>query len=371
MSLDDSETGVSRCDRCGAAMTDADAFCGSCGAVAAVAPRPVEPFTPSRRRNPFEALPPRESGVPPRPRRPWRVAAVVAGLIATGLAVTLMVGALLNQSPEPSVAGRTQVAEPSPASSTAPTDGPSSVATISAAPSSPTPPPTAAPTPAPVTPAVDLPGTARVLADNVSVRAQPDLDAVLVSSTEGYGGPLVDEEVRLDTGTYVHVHRGPLIHDGFAWYLVMPLGWDGVYWNNGRSEGDVNQGWVAGGYDGSPWLVTDTPPPTPPPTDGGHFHGGPLVEAYAGTGNARIATENPYPIIDWDAATPSAEPCTFAVDIVTPDGSQDEQAVDETVEDTPETGHWFTSLSTEAHGTYEIVVTGTCSWTFNLAVAQG
>jgi len=352
-------------------MTAVDTYCGSCGALATVARRPVEPLAPSRPRDPYEAVPSRDSGVPPRRRRPWLVAAVAAGLVATGLAVTLVVGALLIRGPEPSVAGSTRSAEPSLAPATPPTEGPSSVATISAAPSSPTPSPTAAPTPAPVAPALDLPGTARVLADNVSVRAQPDLDAELVSSTKGYGGPLVDEEVRLDTGIYVHVHRGPLIHDGFAWYLVMPLGWDGVYWNNGRSEGDANQGWVAGGYDGSPWLVTDTPPPTPPPTDGGHFHGGPPVEAYAGAGNARIPTDNPYPIIDWDAATPKAEPCTFAVDIVTPDGSQDERAVDETVGDAPETGHWFTSLNTEAHGSYEIVVTSTCSWTFNLAVAQG
>lgn len=350
MTVIDQQPTSRRCMRCGTPAWDSGPYCSSCGA----------------------ALPIADEVPPPKHRTAW-VPWALGGMVA--LLVLAVIGGIALLGGEDG--GVALASESPPASSSAATsDPPVASAETSAEPSAPPPsiaptPSAPEPTPAPVAPQLVLPGTARVLADDVSVRTQPVLGAALVSSTDGYGGAVVDEDVRLNADSYVHVHRGPLIHDGLAWFLVMPLGWDGVVWDNGRSEGNINQGWVAGGYAGSDWLVTDDPPPTPAPTDGGHIHGGPPVEAFAGIGDARISTDIGAPIIEWDAASTSSEPCTFVVDIVTPEGSENQRAVDQTVGDAPESGRWFTSLNTEPYGTYEIVVTGTCSWTFNVAFAQG
>lgn len=372
MSFDEVASGGARCARCGAPLSDTAVFCGSCGAAARRSDRdggrmPIESDEPPREA-PFAASD-RER------RRPWLIGAIAVGVLLVATASALLVIPLVDRGAEPPLIAATQGAATASLSSPAETSPSTSTppeATPSTGPSAPTAPSTPAATPPPVAPVLILPGTARILADDVSVRAHPDLDAALVRATEDFGGPIVDEEVRLEAGTYVHVHRGPLIHDGFAWYLAMPLGWDGIVWNNGSGDAwDANEGWIAGGYDGSPWLLSESPPPTPQPTAGGHDHGGFPTEIHAGVGDARISTTNPAPIIEWNAASVSSGPCTLAIDLVTPDGSQDQRAVDETVGDAPEAGSWFASLNTQAYGAYEIVITGTCSWTFSLTVSQG
>lgn len=350
MTISDQQPTSRRCRRCGTATWDSGLYCSSCGAALPIAD---------------EVPPPSHSTT----WVPWALGGMVALLVLAVIGGIAVLGGedggvALASDPPPSSSSAATSAPPvaSAETSAEPSTAPPSIAPTPSAPES---------TPAPVAPPLTLPGTARVLADDLSVRTQPVLGAPLVSSTDGYGGSVMEEEVRLDAGSYVHVHRGPLIHDGLAWYAVMPLSWDGVYWDNGSSDGDINQGWVAGGYAGSAWLVTDDPPPTPAPTDGGHMHGGPPIEVFAGIGNDRISTDIGAPIIEWNAASTSSEPCTFVVDIVTPEGSENQRAVDETVGDAPESGRWFTSLNTEPYRTYEIVVTGTCSWTFSLSYAQG
>jgi hypothetical protein len=86
-------------------------------------------------------------------------------------------------------------------------------------------------------------GTARVVVDDLRVRARPGLDAPAVS-----GG--------LGTGSLVFIMAGPVVADGYTWFHVHPF--------------DIGpMGWVAAASrDGRPWLTPGGFACAAPPLDG-------------------------------------------------------------------------------------------------------
>lgn len=102
---------------------------------------------------------------------------------------------------------------------------------------------------------------AHVVASSVNVRTEPGLDAPRV------GIPMADAEplpAVLGTGTgseHVYILEGPVEADGFEWFRVAPIEYEGY-----GTIGPLFIGWMASGDGVDPWLVVENPCPEGPMT---------------------------------------------------------------------------------------------------------
>lgn len=93
---------------------------------------------------------------------------------------------------------------------------------------------------------LEVDGTARVVVDDLRVRARPGLDAPAVS-----GG--------LGKGSLLFIMEGPVVADGYRWFNVHPFDIGAI-------------GWVAAASrDGTPWLTPGGFSCDTPPLDGGEL----------------------------------------------------------------------------------------------------
>jgi hypothetical protein len=102
---------------------------------------------------------------------------------------------------------------------------------------------------------------AHVVAGSVNVRTEPGLDAPRV------GIPVADAEplpAVLGTATgseHVYILEGPVEADGFEWFRVAPIEYEGY-----GTIGPLFIGWMASGDGVDPWLVVENPCPVGPIT---------------------------------------------------------------------------------------------------------
>ena len=102
---------------------------------------------------------------------------------------------------------------------------------------------------------------AHVVAGSVNVRTEPGLDAPKV------GIPMADAEplpalLGTETGSeHVYVLEGPVEADGYEWFRVAPIEYEGY-----GTIGPLFIGWMAAGDGIDPWLVVENPCPEGPLT---------------------------------------------------------------------------------------------------------
>jgi hypothetical protein len=102
---------------------------------------------------------------------------------------------------------------------------------------------------------------AHVVAGSVNVRTEPGLDAPRV------GIPMADAEplpAVLGTATgseHVYILEGPVEADGFDWFRVAPIEYEGF-----GTIGPLFIGWMAAGDGVDPWLIVENPCPVGPIT---------------------------------------------------------------------------------------------------------
>jgi hypothetical protein len=102
---------------------------------------------------------------------------------------------------------------------------------------------------------------AHVVAGSVNVRTEPGLDSPIVeiSVPDAPARPAV-----LGTAggsEHVYILEGPVAADGFDWYRVAPITYDGI-----ETIGPEFIGWMAAGDGADPWLVVENPCPVGPIT---------------------------------------------------------------------------------------------------------
>lgn len=253
-------------------------------------------------------------------------------------------------------------ATPSPS----PDPGTSPAAPTAGATGSPGDSPSVAPSPSvgePFTPALTVPGTARVLVDLLSVRTRPAPGASQVDLFDGEG-ELVTDSLRLNTGALVQVLAGPLVNGGLAWYRVASADeLDGGRWESGQGGPRAAQGWVAGGADGVAYLEAASGPGTcnVPQPEG---YCALRRSVFTGSGSFVSPTVDPLAGVEWDAADQSGVGCRITVTLVPADGGAPQQIVTGSVGSAPQGA----SLLLTPQGGQAVRVDGDCAWT--LAVLQ-
>jgi hypothetical protein len=151
--------------------------------------------------------------------------------------------------------------------------------------------PTATPSPADVP--VYAPGSlVQTHIGGLRVRARPGIDERVVTGL-------------LPDGADLLVALGPVLVDGYGWYLVN---------DSDSAEPEFTEGWVAAGFNPDPYLV-----PTVFELDVNPYVGGSAHDGDAEFGPVRI-TDASYQI-RWIAAPPTIDGCSFAVDLAAGAGS--------------------------------------------------
>jgi hypothetical protein len=273
------------------------------------------------------------------------------GTAALAIAI-LAACALPGFSPRPS-------ASPAAALDGSPTLAPQPTA---AAAGSPAPSPAAA-SPAtgggPYVPALQVPGVARITVDGLAVRTSPDTEASLVDGLDARGA-VVTPNLFIGTGALVSVLSGPLEHQGIGWFRVAPLpGSSDTAWESGHPA-RPQQGWVAGGQDGTPYLEPADAGPQPTPSATPRATPAPVIAlAEAGRGpwvSPRLELGGP-PIVEWDVADPDGDGCRFGLFVSGAGGTQ--QAVSGSIARTD--GSTWTARGLTAGG-YTVRIDGDCAW---------
>lgn len=102
---------------------------------------------------------------------------------------------------------------------------------------------------------------AHVVAGSVNVRTEPGLDAPIVEI--GVPDAPARPAVLGTAGGSEHVYilEGPVAADGFDWYRVAPITYEGI-----EALGPEFIGWMAAGDGADPWLVVENPCPVGPIT---------------------------------------------------------------------------------------------------------
>lgn len=221
----------------------------------------------------------------------------------------------------------------------------------------------AAPSPAvgggPYVPALQVPGAARVVVDGLAVRTSPDTEASQVDALDARG-TVTTPNLFIGTGAVVSVLSGPLEHQAIGWFRVAPLpGSTDLTWDSG-DPARPQQGWVAGGQNGTPYLEPTDAGPQPSPTGTPRATPAPevaLVEAGRGAWiSPRLELAGP-PVIEWDAADPDDGGCRFALFVSGAGGTQ--QAVSGSVARTD--GSTWIGRGLAAGG-YTVRIDGDCAW---------
>lgn len=211
---------------------------------------------------------------------------------------------------------------------------------------SPTPAPTATPsaTPSPTPDAAAIPRfTAAELVDTtidgMRVRQHPSTDGRVVAGL-------------LPLAATLQVVMGPVVADGFGWYLVADA-----------DERDLGfaEAWIAAGYEPEPFLVST----------GGHVERSPFVASFADTGDAEygpisIAAEGDY-AIRWVASDPEGTRCTFSLAIAV-GSAEPVRAISATIGSDLVPGtlqpHSFDALG--VRGEAFATVSSDCAWAFTV-----
>lgn len=204
----------------------------------------------------------------------------------------------------------------------------------------PVPEPTASPTPEPTSNPADVPIYApgsmiETHIGGLRVRARPGLEERVVTGL-------------LPDGANLLVALGPVLVDGFGWYLVNDAD---------VSDPEFTEGWVAAGFNPEPFLV-----PTVFGVDVNPYVGGSAHDGDAEFGPVRI-TDAGYQI-RWIASPPTIDGCSFAVDLRVGAGSP-LPAIRATIGAVVAPGVLnadYFSDHPELSGDIFVTVTSTCSW---------
>ncbi len=174
------------------------------------------------------------------------------------------------------------------------TPTPTPVASIMSA-AEPTPEPTAPSTPEPTATATPNP-------DDVPVYAAGAMLETHIGGLRVRARPGVDERVvtgLLPEGANLLAILGPVLVDGYGWYLVS---------DSDANDPEFTEGWVAAGFDPDPFLVPTVFDLPDNPYVAGFAH-----DANGEYGPVRLTDAN-YSI-RWIAAPPTRDGCAFAVDL--------------------------------------------------------
>lgn len=102
---------------------------------------------------------------------------------------------------------------------------------------------------------------AQVVAESVNVRNEPGLDAPKVGIGIPDSLPLPALLGTKAGSEHVYILEGPVEADGFEWFRVAPIEYEGF-----ETVGPLFIGWMASGDGVDPWLVPENPCPTRPLT---------------------------------------------------------------------------------------------------------
>jgi hypothetical protein len=231
-----------------------------------------------------------------------------------------IVGCTLPPLPTP-----TPTPTPSPSPPPSPTPTPSPLPT-------PTPEPTPDPASIPAFGAADVVST---LIGGLRVRRLPGTDTQVVTGL-------------LPLGAEMTVVMGPLVVDGFGWYLVQDAD---------DAEPAFTEGWLAAGYDPEPFLAAT-----------GRSDAGRFIGSFAGAGDAE---QGPIEITDqptqirWVVRDPESVSCTFGV-LLAAGAAEPIPAIRATIGATTVPGtlrpSYFADQST-IRGQVFVTVDSDCAWT--------
>jgi hypothetical protein len=162
----------------------------------------------------------------------------------------------------------------------------------------------------------------------------------------------------LPQDAHLVVALGPVLVDGFGWYLVEDA--DGA-------EPQFGTGWVAAGFEPDPFLApTSFEAPFPYPYVAGFAH-----DADGEYGPVRVADAN-YGI-RWVAAAIGGDGCSFSVDL-RPGSGTPVPTIRATVGGLPAPGELYTQFFAdhpELVGDLFVIVTSNCSWALTFVRFQG
>ena len=159
-------------------------------------------------------------------------------------------------------------------------------------PPSPSPPPTGTPEPTPPpTPGADA--IPRFAPGSVVITDAPGLRVRSRPGTEQHTLDTLGVDADLLIG------MGPIVVDGFGWYLVRDAD---------PAEPDFQEGWVAAGFEPDPFLISGGSPP-----DDNPFLGG-FADVASGEFGP-VAIPDGRVAFRWIAATDDEQVCNFAVDL--------------------------------------------------------
>jgi hypothetical protein len=218
-------------------------------------------------------------------------------------------------------------------------------ATPSASGATPSGQPSSSPTP---TPGVgDIPvflagDTVASTADGLRIRSRPGTDQLVLVAY-------------LPVGTQMVVLLGPVVVDGFGWYLLKDTDPD---------EPEFDEGWIAAGFQPEPFLVPASFELTDNPVLGGFAHDG-------GGQFGPVRVEDANVAIRWIAAPAEGRGgCSFGVDL-TPGSGAPVPAIRATVGGVVAPGDLYGTFFAEHPelvGDIFVSVTSDCSWALSFVV---